>query len=230
VFNAITANMTAINFDDQVSGPNGYNAKFDSTGFVISNTQFLGIRDPANYDYFTGVGWGVNNQRDWGTHAVLEGPQYVEGDTTRRLHIELPTGGNTAISLNLMTWILQGGIYNSGGNYTITLSTGDVIGPAATAAWVSTMANSPANAGIAPTWLGIASDTPITWMDIRSSQGMIVVDNFSFGTAAQIAGGGPTVPDGEAPEATTLIMIGSGLAAMRLIRKRASARAHAAAA
>lgn len=216
VFNSITTGMTTIDFDAQAASPNTYNYSFSSNGFLLNGTRFLGISD-ADGNYFTAAAWTPNSMRDWSTNAVLEGPA-ANGDPERRLHITLPNGGATAIGMDLMTWLLSAGVYHSGGNFTVTLSTGDIV-PVATAYWISTLAVSPKAAGISPAWLGIASDTPITWLDIRSSEGTIVMDNFSFGTANLQSANPPAPPEGEVPEASTFIMIGTGLAALRMFRK-----------
>ena len=95
----------------------------------------------------------------------------------------------------------------------MTLSTGDVLSPISTAAWNSSSSASPAGntPPIAPTWLGVRSDTPITYIDLRSTDGSMVIDNFAFGSTAP--------PGGETAECATMLLIGTGLAALRILRK-----------
>jgi hypothetical protein len=216
VFNTLVQNTATIGFDDQLAGANNYKLKTDVNGFSIGPAgelvQFVGFDHATSY--YTNISWYPGTQKDWGTNAVLETNGY-NTDANRRLRIVLPNEGATEFSLDLMTWVLVGSIYHSGGSYNITLSNGDVLGPIATAAWYSTASVSPAsnNPAIAPTWLGVRSDTAITWIDIRSTEGSMMIDNFTFGSTA------PPSQDGQAAECTTMLLIGTGLAGLKMLHK-----------
>ena len=114
--------------------------------------------------------------------GVLQGP----GSPGGVLHIVLPGTGYTAIGMNLAT---------SSGNLTITPSTGGtLVGPSSSSL----------------TFFGITSDTAITSLDISSTQGTLLLDNFQFGTAQ---------PDQPVAEATTMILIGTGLLGLPFLRR-----------
>lgn len=142
----------------------------------------------------TVVDWYPGTAYDWsgGQYAVLLSP----GNLT--LHIVLPSSGYTAIAMNLATY------GPAGGTLTVTANSGTTTIP--------TSSTPPM------TFLGVTSDTPITSLDITSSGPAILLQNFQFGTA-QIAGGGP---DPEVPSAATMILIGTGLLALPLLRKTAA--------
>ncbi len=221
VFNTLVQTTATIAFDDQLAGPNNYKLKTDSNGFSLgpvgNAVQFLGIDHTGTY--YTNITWFPGTQKDWGTNAVLETNAY-NTDSNRRLHIVLPNGGATAFSLDLMTWALVGSVYHSGGSYSITLSTGDVLNPIPTAVWSSSTSASPAGHAppIAPTWLGVRSDTAITSIDLRSNDGNMMIDNFSFGSTA------PPSQDSQTAECATMVLIGTGLAGLRILSKFTGSR------
>ena len=216
VFDTMTQDMSTIDFEGQgTSTSNPSISSFNSNGFWLgpagSLVEFIGIQSGVG-NYFTSIACCAN-QRTWGTGAVLEGP----GGTGQHVHVVLPGSGVSSIGMNLMTWVWDSlNTYHSGGSYTITLSTGDVIGPIATSYWATAMGVSPQAAGVQPSFWGITSDTPVTWIDIASSDGTVVVDNFDFGTANPIT---PPTDNGQAPEGATMVLIGTGLAALRLLGK-----------
>jgi hypothetical protein len=209
VFGGMTQGMTLVNFDDQVSS-GGTSYDFTGAGFTIGGVQF-GAIPVAGFENY--IQWKPSTQYDWGTNAVLQ----TSGGANSHLHIALPGGGATAIGLNLMSFTSDGmGAFHSGATYTINLSTGNAITPVATAFWNTAMASSPNAAGVKPTWWGITSDAPITYLDLYSSEGAIVIDNFQFGTASNTPGPEPP-PD--VPEASTMILIGTGLVSLRFLNK-----------
>ncbi len=71
-------------------------------------------------------------------------------------------------------------------------------------------------------FFGATSDTPFTTIDFvlqgttYNGSSHALLDNFRFGAAA----GGPTDPPADAPEAATLLLIGSGLVGLAYLRKR----------
>jgi hypothetical protein len=183
VFDQFTQGTKTITFDDQ-SEPS---YKWNSGGFTVDLVQFVGFyADGSNY---TALLLAPGSS----TNVVLEGP----GMSAQHLHIVLPIGV-TAVGMNLAT------VTPDSGSYTISLSTGgDTLGPIATL---------PISSGLVPTFWGVTSDTAIDYMDISSSQGIVVVDNFKYG--AQNADADPP-----AAEAATLILIGTGLLGLPLLRK-----------
>lgn len=228
IFSQMTQNMSTIDstaFNALVSGPGGWNLNMTSSGFLLGDpgnlVQFLGIMNGSTY--YTNISWGQNNQKDWGptSHAILESSQNST-DPNWRLHIALPGAGATAIGLDLMTWLelfpWNGTNYQAGGNFTITLSTGDVINPIATTLWNTSMGSSPRIAGLNPAFFAFTSDTPITWIDLRSDSGAMATDYFTFGsvkTQSQVDPGNP----GDTPEVSTMLLIGTGLLAIRAAKK-----------
>ncbi len=217
-FSTLTQDMTSIDFNNLVP-INGWQGSFDSSGVTVAGVQFVGI---GTGDYYTALIWPSNNYKDWGTGALVEGVSAVDGQPDRGLHIELPVAV-TAIGFNLMTGA-NAGVYTTGGEVSISLSTLDTLGPLATTAWTSASGKpSPAASGLSPAWVGITSDTPFTSVDIRPLTGSILLDNLSYGSA-QIT----TNPDDppvnppdvtETPEAGTMLLIGTGLFGLRYVRR-----------
>ncbi len=228
-FAQASQNMSAIDysyFNAMVSGPGGWNLNYTSSGFTLGTTgntvQFLGMTN-AN-TYYTNISWGQNNQRDWGpmSHAIIESGQY-NSDPNRGLLITLPGAGATAIGLDLMTWLetspYNGTSYKSGDSVMITLSTGEVLGPILTTAWVSSLtSSSPRSAGLNPTFFGVTSDIPITWIKINSTNSVVATDYFTFGNkvdSTTLA----AAPTGDTPEVSTMLLLGTGLLAIRAAKK-----------
>jgi hypothetical protein len=89
---------------------------------------------------------------------------------------------------------------------TVTLSTGDSY-----VIQTSSITSS-------PTFFGVKSDTPISWVRIGSYNGsQPMTNNFIYGTAGAAAQEPP--PTSETPEMMSMMMIGTGLVALSGLKK-----------
>lgn len=228
-FNSLTGNMSVIDFSNQVAA-NNYKYTQSSDGYLVNpevgNTslqvRFVGV-NPGYSGYYTNINNYPGGYSDWNTGAVLRGPTAWNG--TSNIHIDLPTAV-TAVSLNLMTW--QYGASSGeaqGGNVTFSIN-GSPVDIVSTKVWsYSSDPPTPGTLYALPTWYGITSDTPINYIDL-STAGTLLIDNFSFGDLLSGPSGEdppPQDPGADTPEATTLIMIGTGLLSMRYMKKRSGA-------
>lgn len=188
-----------------------------SGGITVDGVNFVGVLPDS---FQTSVIWDKNNVKDWGTQAVLQGPAYYSQED-RFLKITLPSP-STVFAMNLMsmTWQLP---YRSGANFTIKAGDGsEVIPTIATQYWAKT-ADDSSPAPLTPTWIGFVLDTPVTTLEIRNSEGFILLDNFQYGELSGVAnpaGDPPPPPPEEVPEASTMLLIGTGLLALRYFNKR----------
>ena len=224
-FNSLTGNMSVIDFSSQVAA-NNYKQTQSSDGYLVNpevgNTslqlRFVGV-DLGPNGYYTNINNYPGDVSDWNTGAVLRGPSVGSGSSNVHLHIDLPTAV-TAVSLNLMTWQYASWGNASGDDVAVSVN-GTPVGTVSTKIWTYSSANpTPGSLYALPTWYGITSDTPINYIDL-STAGTLLIDNFSFGDLLSGGTGDPPPPDtGETPEATTLIMIGTGLLSMRYMKKR----------
>jgi len=75
-------------------------------------------------------------------------------------------------------------------------------------------------------FFGVTSSAPITGLSFTNSSGhqALTITGFGFAGTSDSGGGGDP---GDAPEGATLLLIGSGLIAMRFLRKRDKTRAGA---
>lgn len=214
IFNSVTQGVITLTFDDQtypgyVSGSNGY--------WIGPAGSLVHLVGAGSSNYYTALTKNPSSVTDWGTGAVLEGGYAGNSDSSWQLHIDLPVA-STAIALNLMTKANDHSPV-TGGSLNITLSSGDVAGPIKTAAWDGTVDEdntSPNSAGVKPTWIGLTSDVAFTSLDIHTLDGSVpIIDNFAFGSTLAAA----PPPETEAPEAATMVLIGTGLLAIRLVRR-----------
>lgn len=167
------------------------------SSYSQAGVQFFGI---------TGSTFGI---ADTASSSFSPWANYGTGDAAfvccgpLSFHVTLPTGV-TAFGVNLFN-------SNSSSPSSYTVS---VLGTPFTAPTL----NLPT-----PAFFGVTSDTAIPTVDLTlaSTGGSYAfLDNFQWGTSQVTGGGG----GGEAPEASTLLMIGTGLVGLALIRKRT--RAH----
>ena len=212
LFGLVSQDMTAVDFTSNpcLSGIGSACSSSSLSGFLLgpadNQVRFTGINGDGSSATF--LRWAVPPPT--GAYIV---DSYFSTDPARKLRIDLPNGGATAIALNLMTLLTPD--WGTGGDITVTTSSG-AIGPSTTQIWNSSMGSSPVS-----TWLGITSDTPITTLNLKSTQGAIVVNTFQFGMAKTIAD--PAPPD--TPEISTMLMIGFGLLAIRSVKKYRRAEA-----
>ena len=200
-WSSASMNLTAIGFEG-LAPANSFSLYSTSAGLAVDGVQFVGV-DGGGYQLSVNDANFISPFFNWGTGAILAGPQYVSATVTPSIQVNLPSGV-TAFGVNLMT------ASPNATSFSITLSDG-------TTQMVSTFAR-PQQA-----FFGATSDTPITsatftlvgTIPTDNTQGLL--DNFSFG-AANTSGD----QTGQVPETDTLIMIGTGLGGLALMKKRAA--------
>lgn len=155
---------------------------------------------------FTGVYW--LNYASYGGSVILGGMS-----TPSQINITLPSNINAvAMSLGLGS--------GSAGQATVSVN--------GTALTGSVSVNATPNLN----FFGLTSDTPINSITVYSTNGVVVMDNVSFGGLAQVSGGGGGSGDTggggaagtDTPDPATIVLAGSGLAfiaASKKLRARA---------
>jgi hypothetical protein len=201
--NATAAGFTTINFDSFATS--GVNTPY-TTGLVIGDgTTFFGATGGTGQLWVYNQTPGPSNFFNFGTGAVLVGPQYNGGSFVPYFNITFATPV-TSVGFNIMTQ------FGSNVSYTATLNgaSSPVYTSTPTFGW------SYPNPQIAFFGLTTTSDSPITRLILGlppTALGVTpIIDNFSYGSAVSA----PT----DTPEACTLLLIGSGLVGMRLFRRR----------
>ncbi len=178
------------------------------TGLVISGVDFVG--DLLNTSLYQLAVMDQNYASpwwNWGAPATLMGPIYnlpANPSFVPYIQANLPTGV-TAFAVDLAT------LDPNALSYQITLSDGEVF-------------TVPTNAAPSLAFFGVTTDDPITYADFTvigmgtysGTYGLMT--NFQFGTATTQQEGPP--PPGDVPEASTMLLIGSGLIGFPLLRKK----------
>ncbi len=192
---AATSGDQLINFEGGVTTePN----TFLPSGYSQNGVQFIGI---------TGSTFGIadtafSSYTPWASYGTGDAAFVCCGPLS--FHVTLPIGV-TAFAANLFN-----SNSNSPSSFTVT-----VLGTPLTAPTL----NLPT-----PAFFGVTSDTPIPSVDLTLASGggsYAFLDNFQWGTSTVSGGGGG---GDQAPEASTLLMIGSGLLGVALLRKRRPAQ------
>lgn len=171
---------------------------------TLDGVSFSGVQGAGSY----GMQYVDTNLSQWTNFGTNDALWLTTMNTlpVPSFHIVLPSAV-TSFSMNLMS-------YNPGGlSYSVTAGGSTFTVPTYT---VPT-----------PEFFGATFDTPVTTIDV-TPLGVIpangtnaMIDNFSFGTAIAGQGGSDTA----APEAGTLMMIGSGLVGLTaIIKRRAKAK------
>jgi hypothetical protein len=177
-----------------------------STGLTIDGVQFIGDLTATTYALNVLDQYYAAPYFNWNEPATLESPIYnLPANPTFTPYIQVNLPANTTAFSALLGTVSPNGL-----TYQVTLSDGEVFD-------VTT--------GALPnlTFFGITAANPITYADFQIlnpgtfSGGYGVLTNFQFG-AADTGGQGQTQTP-QVPEACTLILIGSGLIAMRVFRK-----------
>jgi len=207
---AATTGTTEITFAG-IAPPGSFTNEGSSAGLVIDGVDFVGqLTATTNMLNVLDQNY-ASPYFDWGVPATLESPIYnlpANPSFLPYIQVNLPTG-TTAFSA------LLGTVSPNGLTYQITLSDGEIF-------------TTSTSARPALTFFGITADSPVTWADFTIvdpgtfSGGYGVLTDFQFGTANDTGGGGGGGGgggSGDAPEACTMIMIGSGLVALRTFRK-----------
>ena len=156
------------------------------------NVTFTGTRNsnPASLQIFDTSSLSFY---DFGTHYALA--MQVFSGQTFTYHVALPSAV-TSFGVDLFSGSPSSATYSvsvAGNSYTVPTFAPKTVG-----------------------FFGATFDAPVTNVDITApgapDGSLLFLDNFAFGTAA--AGGD------QAPEASTLLMIGSGLVALARLRRR----------
>lgn len=198
LFAAAVNSMTTIGFEG-IANPNSTVTYNNSTGLTLSGVQFTGLESATGYVLSVVNPGSTTTYYDFGSSAGLKGPNYDVGTGfVPYLHILLPANV-TAFAVDLMT------ISPNALSYQASVS--------ATNFTVAT-ANRPTR-----TFFGVTSDSGaipfvnLTVLGTSNTAGTSgLIDNVQFGAAD------PQPP--QTAEACTLLLIGSGLAALGYFRKR----------
>lgn len=200
-WNAWQGGVTGVQTTDFEGLTGTYASYGTATGLVDGEAQFLGITHQGTYWLYV-VNGAAYADHDYGTGAVLKGPTFNAAPPSRlRIHLPVAT---TAVAFEL------GAYGSSGAQYTVSLANGEQ--------WTGIAAG----ARPALTFFGVTADTPFSQLDIIMTSGLAslshtILDNFAYGTASA------TPPSGaEVPQTGTLVLVGSGLIAVRGFRNRRS--------
>jgi hypothetical protein len=202
----LAASPTVIDFT--VAG--GEFNDFTSAGYQTSGVKFLGYQSytsaDSNFNTYISTGGGY----DFGTGAVLrtQDPQWSPFGQPY-FQITLP-GEITAVGFNIMTYLPTGTTKKYG--YDVNIWITDAFGT-----YLETA--STVNKTDPPTFFGIVNPTAILSIKVEGITGITIVDNFTFGLGIQVPPTSEPAP-GETPEVATIIMIVSGLAFLRLGKRR----------
>jgi len=174
-------------------------------GLTLDNVAFSGVQGAGGFGMVV-VDTNYSKYFNFGTNDALELPQMFTSPTPS-FHIVLPDAV-TSFSFNLMSASPSAIGFNvvaDGSTFTVP-----------TYSYTTHT----------PGFLGATFDTPVTAIDVTplgvnpSDYSYAMLDNFSFG-AANVSQGDPV---SDAPEAGTLMMIGSGLVGITSIMKRRASR------
>jgi len=174
-----------------------------STGLTIDGTQFTGQLTATTYALNVLDQLYAAPFFNWGVPATLESPIYnlpASPTFVPYIHVVLPS--NTTAFAALLGTVSPNDL-----SYQVTLSDGESF---------------TVGTGARPnlTFFGITADNPVTYANFTVlnpgtfSGTYGVLTNFQVGSSDQSGGGG----GGQTPEACTLILIGSGLVALRAFR------------
>lgn len=202
---AATNGYQTIDFDVTSTGINLSN----STGYNYTpNIQFLGIIDgpPISYSLWV-IDPAAGPTRDHGSGDVLQGPAYKPTQPTRRIQANLSLPAITSIGVDLMTYDQQDGAAEPQ-TYTIRVpGYSDITG-------VSTLTQPGRQ------FFGLTSTEPITRIEFILTSGKNdytypLIDNFRYGDA---------LVETQTPESSSYLLVGSGLVALGLWRRRSRPR------
>jgi len=172
----------------------------NGTGYVTGGVQFIGITDSTPPYELTVVDGGIVGH-NYGSGDVLKGPAFKTGINEESLiRVNLP-GGITSFGLDLMAYDESGATAPQ--NYTIRVGLTDF--------GVTTLAQSASER----LFFGLTSTDPIGSIDLilltGGSSMKPVLDNFRYGAVEEVS---------HTPEPGTYLLVGSGLLAAGLYRRR----------
>lgn len=195
---AATASYQTLDFEG-LTPPNSstpYNSGISPAG---TGVQFLGYSGSTAIQV---IDTNLSTWYNFGTNdAVLQDMNRPNsGSPVPYIHIVLPSA-ITALGMDLFS------VSPDGLTYTVTVA--------------GTQYTVPTNARPNTAFFGITSDTEITSLDLTlqgttyNGSSHALLDNFRFGSS-----GGGVANLSEAPEASTYLLIGSGLIGLMLLRKK----------
>jgi hypothetical protein len=196
-----TTGTSEITFEG-IAPPGSFTNEGTSTGLTIDGTQFIGQLTASTYMLNVTDQLYAPPYFNWNEPATLESPIYnLPADPTfvPYIHVVLPS--NTTAFAALLGTVSPNSL-----SYEVTLSDGETF-------TVGTSARPTL------TFFGVTTDDPITYANFTLlnpgtfSGSYGILTNFQVGTSDQSGGG-----SGQTPEACTLILIGSGLVALRAFR------------
>jgi hypothetical protein len=190
----LSATSSVNNIDFEGLTPAGtvkqYNGGSNSNSLIVGSDTFQGFDNSSATSYDLEV--NNNIHPNWSSGAVLQGPSYF--GSSSRVEAALPAGV-FAVGSDVMLY--DGNSSVVGGTMTVLLSTGPTTYSAPTSGVFSSRA-----------FIGFVSDTPITKITFfppTDPTAHVILDNFATGGQAATT---------STPEATTLILCGSGLILM----------------
>lgn len=200
---ATAAGFTTVDFEN-LNLPLGYFNYSTVAGLTTDGVTFVGVQDSPGVPYYLWASTpGVGDPAFANSGTLLVGPEHRGG--AGYLSVTLPSAV-TSFGLDLMS------VDPTAQSFRFVLDNVDI------GIVITTVAQPNRQ------FFGVTTDTPITTVRIlfdgspaTSSVTAGRFDNFVYGAAGSGGGGGP---EGEAPEAGTLLCLGSGLLILRWIRQR----------
>lgn len=184
-----------VNFDGYALNPGSTFAFDTANGLTIDGMQFVGHNTDCCYYAYVNNPASNDKSYNWNSGAVAMIAGYWAGNRNY-LTVALPAGMN-AFGLDLM--VANTAAVPNPRDVKITLSDG-------TTYTVTTAANP------TRTFWGISSDVDISFLTIEAPGGQLLIDNVYGGTAS-VTDPGPVNPS---PEVASFLLIGTGLALLRL--------------
>lgn len=192
-FAAAASGLTTIDFEG-IATANSFTSYNTAAGLTVSGVQFIGQQSATAYSLQVVNPGATTTYYDWGSGAGLKGPSYNIAGFTPYIDIDLPAS-ISALGVDLMTGSPNGLTYQvsvAGSNFTIATATRPT-----------------------RTFFGVTSSAPFSTVrltltgTVQSDSSYALIDNVKFGAAGS-----------QTAEASSLVLIGSGLAMLGSVRRR----------